>query len=95
MEIAKLQAENTGLRRDIGRIEEQANIDRASAREQMAALRDEFRSTIAPMAAELHAMNITLSEARGGWKTLVVVGALAGSIGAGIAWVAGLFVGKH
>ena len=30
----------------------------------------------------------TLSEAQGGWKTLLLIGGAAGSIGAGFSWVA-------
>ena len=39
----------------------------------------------------LNAIDRTLSEAKGGWKTLVVVGSVASSIGAAVAWIANHF----
>ena len=39
----------------------------------------------------LYAIDRTLSEAKGGWKTLVVVGGIASSIGAAAAWIANHF----
>jgi len=39
----------------------------------------------------LNAIDRTLSEAKGGWKTLVVVGGVASSIGAAVAWIANHF----
>jgi hypothetical protein len=34
----------------------------------------------------LIAINTTLSEARGGWRTMVALGTLAGFLGAGLGW---------
>jgi hypothetical protein len=39
------------------------------------------------LTAKLDQVLLTLSEARGGWKTLMVVGGAASSAGAAIAWV--------
>lgn len=39
------------------------------------------------LTAKLDQVLLTLSEARGGWKTLMVVGGAASSAGAGLAWV--------
>jgi hypothetical protein len=38
------------------------------------------------LTAKLDQVLLTLSEARGGWKTLMVVGGAASTIGAAIAW---------
>ena len=39
------------------------------------------------LTAKLDQVLLTLSEARGGWKTLMVVGGAASSLGAAIAWI--------
>jgi hypothetical protein len=39
------------------------------------------------LTAKLDQVLLTLSEARGGWKTLMFVGGAASSLGAAIAWV--------
>lgn len=39
------------------------------------------------LTAKLDQVLITLSEARGGWKTLMIVGGAASSLGAGLAWL--------
>lgn len=54
-------------------------------REQMAELRAQNKALVEKMDAVLTVM----SEARGGWKTLMLIGGAAGSLGAGLAWLAG------
>jgi hypothetical protein len=39
------------------------------------------------LTAKLDQVLITLSEARGGWRTLMVVGGAASTAGAGLAWL--------
>ena len=57
-------------------------------------LQDDMERMIREMAEikkTLNAIDRTLSEAKGGWKTLVVVGGIASSIGATAAWIANHF----
>jgi len=57
-------------------------------------LQDDMERMIKEMAEikkALYAIDRTLSEAKGGWKTLVVVGGVASSIGAAVAWIANHF----
>ena len=46
----------------------------------------EVKESQADMAAKLDAVLLTLSEARGGWKTLMLVGGAASTIGALVTW---------
>lgn len=46
----------------------------------------DLKASQAAMGAKLDAVLAQLSEAKGGWKTLMLVGGAAGSIGAGVAW---------
>lgn len=48
----------------------------------------EVRISQVAMLAKLDAMQLTMSEARGGYKTLMLVGGAAGAIGSGLAWLA-------
>jgi len=64
--------------RDIGRHDAQIEAlerDVKRMREEMHEMRAEFTT-------ELRAINATLSEARGGWKTLMMVGGASATIGA-------------
>ena len=57
-------------------------------------LQDDMERMIKEMAEikkTLNAIDRTLSEAKGGWKTLVVVGGVASSLGATAAWIANHF----
>ena len=57
-------------------------------------LQDDMERMIKEMAEikkTLNAIDRTLSEAKGGWKTLVVVGGIASSLGATVAWRANHF----
>jgi len=42
--------------------------------------------------AKLDEVERTLSEAKGGWRVLMIVGGAAGSIGAGLSYIASLLV---
>lgn len=44
-----------------------------------------LRQDIKEMTATLQQINQTLSEAKGGWKTLMLVGGVAATVGAGVA----------
>ena len=48
---------------------------------------DAMKEDIAAIRASLESINKTLSEAKGGWKVLMLVGGAAGTIGAGIVQV--------
>jgi NADPH:quinone reductase-like Zn-dependent oxidoreductase len=45
---------------------------------------DKMLESMKDMQATLTAINATLSEAKGGWKVLMLVGGAAGTVGAGI-----------
>lgn len=47
----------------------------------------EVKVSLADTAEKLDAVLLKLSEARGGWRTLMLVGGAASSFGAGLAWV--------
>lgn len=73
--------ENNGFQRDLGRHDAQIEAlerDVKYMREEMHAMRTEFSE-------QLKAINTTLSEARGGWKTLMLVGGISATIGAAAA----------
>lgn len=48
----------------------------------------DMKASQAAMGEKLDAVLLKLSEARGGWRTLMLVGGAASSLGAGIAWLA-------
>jgi outer membrane protein TolC len=69
----------------------QARIDIARMEVQIETLTqglDDLRASNAQLTAKLDQVLLALSEARGGWKTLMLVGGAASSIGAGLTWVA-------
>jgi dienelactone hydrolase len=47
----------------------------------------DLKASQAAMGAKLDAVLAQLSEAKGGWKTLMLVGGAASSMGAGLAWL--------
>ncbi|SFM63432.1 hypothetical protein [Rugamonas rubra] len=47
----------------------------------------DLKASQAAMGAKLDAVLAQLSEAKGGWKTLMLVGGAASSIGAGLTWL--------
>ena len=52
---------------------------------------DSMKEDVAAIRKSIEEINKTLSEAKGGWKTLVVVGGIASSLGATVAWIANHF----
>lgn len=48
--------------------------------------REEMRRSQEALAKKLDDVLTVMSEARGGWRTLMVIGGAAGSVGAGLAW---------
>lgn len=64
---------------DIGRLEVEVN----HLRQGMADLQESNQQ----LTAKLDQVLLTLSEARGGWKTLMVVGGAASTAGAALSWV--------
>lgn len=75
----KAKITHADLQRDVGRMEAE-----------IAALKTE----VAEMRADVRIIRDTLSQARGGWKTLMLVGGLAGAVGAAMAKLAPLLVVK-
>jgi hypothetical protein len=64
--------------RDFGRVE--AEVD---ALKRMLTLQGE---QLRQVVDQLHAMNNTLSEARGGWRTLLWIGGASASLGGAVSW---------
>lgn len=57
---------------------------------EVAALRkdiDEIAAELKEVVTTLRSIQSTLSEAKGGWKTLMMIGGIAASLGAALAWV--------
>lgn len=80
--------------RDIGRHDAQIEAlerDVKRMREEMHEMRTQMVEAHQDFAKELKAINATLSEARGGWKTLMLVGGVSATIGAATYKVASLF----
>ncbi|MEH6436706.1 hypothetical protein [Massilia sp. DD77] len=48
----------------------------------------DLRSTNAELDRKLDQVLAQLAEARGGWRTLMLIGGAAGSIGSGLTWLA-------
>ena len=55
--------------------------------------RDEARQALATLQTQVGAMQTTLSEARGGWKTLLAAVGLAGAIGSALTYAIAHFKG--
>lgn len=49
--------------------------------------REEMRRSQEALSKKLDDVLTVMSEARGGWRTLMLMGGAAGSIGAGLAWI--------
>lgn len=47
----------------------------------------EMKRSLELMAAKVDTISQTLTEAKGGWRVLMLVGGAAGSIGAGLSWL--------
>lgn len=68
----------------------QARIDIATLKTQVDHLTeslDALQETNRLLAAKVDQMLLTLSEARGGWKTLMLFGSAATTLGAGLTWL--------
>ena len=48
---------------------------------------DKMVNDIDEIKGALRSINITLSEAKGGWKTLLIVGGIGASIATAVAWI--------
>ncbi len=48
---------------------------------------DKMVDNIDEIKEALRSINITLSEAKGGWKTLLIVGGIGASIATAVAWI--------
>jgi hypothetical protein len=59
-----------------------ANVD-----DNLAELKADFKAAVTALNAKLDAVNTTLTEARGGWRTLMAVGGAAASAGAFASWI--------
>jgi prefoldin subunit 5 len=55
---------------------------------------EELAASIRQLNATLSDISITLSEAKGGWKMLMVVGGAGAALGSGIGYLIHLFGGK-
>lgn len=73
------QQELTEARINIARLEQ--NVEHLSASVV------DLKNMQAEMDVKLAAILTKLSEARGGWRTLMLVGGAASSLGAGITWI--------
>lgn len=79
--------ETPAIQRDLGKHDAQIEAlerDVKRMREEMHEMRTEFTK-------ELRQINSTLSEARGGWKTLMLVGGVSATVGAASYKIASLF----
>lgn len=77
------QAEVTALKEaqvDIARLEERV--------ENLTRLVYELRDSLVGVTAKLNAIQTTMSEARGGWRTLVLFGGALTTLGALLGWLA-------
>lgn len=54
----------------------------------MSAQMAELKQSLVQVTAKLDAVNTTLNEARGGWRTLMMMGGAAGAIGSVLTWAA-------
>jgi prefoldin subunit 5 len=55
---------------------------------------EELATSIRQLNATLSEISVTLSEAKGGWKMLMVVGGAGAAMGSGIGYLIHLFGGK-
>ncbi len=56
--------------------------------------REEMRRSQEALSKKLDAVLTVMSEARGGWRTLMVIGGASGSVGAVLAWAFSHFGGR-
>lgn len=55
---------------------------------------DDLRASNQQLQAKVDQVLLALSEARGGWRTLMLVGGAASSLGAGLVWLFQHFGGR-
>lgn len=55
---------------------------------------DDLRASNQQLQAKVDQVLLALSEARGGWRTLMLVGGAASSLGAGVVWLIQRFGGS-
>ncbi len=68
---------------------QQAHVDIAVLKTEMAHLRkevDELRSALSDLTVAVSALTSTLSEARGGWKMMMLLGGGAATLGSALTW---------
>jgi prefoldin subunit 5 len=87
MEVLKMSDERTGVdrRSELDMVREIAThtSDIRHIQEDM----DKMLESMKTMQTTLADINITLSEAKGGWRVLMIIGGAAGTVGAGIVQV--------
>lgn len=49
---------------------------------------EHLSETVSELSDTLHTINLTLAEARGGWRTMMLVGGAASALGGALTWVA-------
>jgi hypothetical protein len=77
-QVAEVELSNAKV--DIARLEERVgNLTRVV---------DDLRTSVAHMSTAIDAMQKTMSEARGGWRTLVLLGGMLTAFGAFLGWLA-------
>lgn len=67
-----------------------ARIDIATLKVQVTHLSasvDNLKESNAQLTLKLDQVLLTLSEARGGWRTMMIVGGAASTVGAGLTWL--------
>lgn len=55
--------------------------------EHLTAALGEMTKAVAALTAKVEGIGDTLTEAKGGWRMLMLVGGAAGSVGAALAWI--------
>lgn len=68
--------ENTSIHHDLGRHDAQI---------------EQLKQDMHAMKQDVHEIKMILSEAKGGWKTLMMVGGIAAAVGAGVSKLATMF----